>query len=330
MWLLEKDTFLKLQNCINGKTFSFSDKEHQDFLALQAYADLTSRQETIGIINVNGVLTNTPDPLAALFLGANTVYADIRQAIQSYNQDDSVESIQLNIDSPGGEVNGLFKTLDVIKKSKKPVKAVVSNLAASAAYAIASSADELVATERSARFGSVGVVASVYVDNDVVEITNTDSPDKRPDVTTEEGKASVRSELDEIFQLFAESIADGRNTTIDNVSNNFGKGAVLLADKALQRGMIDAILNTNDISHDKVNSSIKNGETLMDLNTLKAEHGDLYATVFDMGVSSERDRVSAHVKAGNDSGDLKTAMQAISDGSKNDANIVNHLYDGRC
>lgn len=53
----------------------------------------------------------------------------------------------------------------------------------------------------------------------------------------------------------------------------------------------------------------------MDLNTLKAQHADVYAAAVQEGVTQERDRVGAHVTMGEASGDMKTAITAINDGS---------------
>ncbi len=58
----------------------------------------------------------------------------------------------------------------------------------------------------------------------------------------------------------------------------------------------------------------------MDLETLKAEHPKLYAAILqtgiDTGITRERDRVAAHLTMGTQSGDMKTAMTAIEDGSE--------------
>lgn len=59
----------------------------------------------------------------------------------------------------------------------------------------------------------------------------------------------------------------------------------------------------------------------MDLNELKAKHPTLYAQVVAVGETAERDRVSAHLTMGDASGDMKTAMKAIDDGSAMTASI---------
>ncbi|MCC3862679.1 S49 family peptidase, partial [Emcibacteraceae bacterium Y4] len=57
-----------------------------------------------------------------------------------------VQAIVLNIDSPGGEVNGCAELADMIyeARGRKPVIAYASGDAASGAYWIAAAADEIV------------------------------------------------------------------------------------------------------------------------------------------------------------------------------------------
>ena len=182
-------------------------------------------------IVIQGAITNRPSLLAFMFGGGNTTYADITAALAVAEQDPEVDNITLAIDSPG--------------KTKKPVKAVVSNVAASAAYALASQADEIVATNRAARFGSIGIVVRGSIDENEIAIASSEAPKKAPDLSTEEGKAVVREELDALHEIFVDTIAEGRSTTVEEINANFGQGATLLAGEALKRGMIDAVAETS-------------------------------------------------------------------------------------
>ena len=93
-------------------------------------------------------------------------YDDIGDAIAAAMDDPSVRGVILDVDSPGGEVGGLFDLVDQIRairsEADKPLWAVANESALSAAYAIASTADRLYVTQ-TGEVGSVGVVA-VHVD----------------------------------------------------------------------------------------------------------------------------------------------------------------------
>ena len=53
----------------------------------------------------------------------------------------------------------------------------------------------------------------------------------------------------------------------------------------------------------------------MDLQILKAQHPAVYAAAVQEGTAQERDRVGAHLKMGEASGDMDTAISAVEDGS---------------
>lgn len=90
-------------------------------------------------------------------------YGRIASRFAAALDDPNVREIMLEIDSPGGEVAGAFDLADGIYAARgtKPILAVASELAASAAYLIASAADEIV-VPRTGYVGSVGVVAAHY------------------------------------------------------------------------------------------------------------------------------------------------------------------------
>ena len=279
-------------------------------------------------ISIKGVLTKAPSFLAFLFGGGNTTYPEIVSALAQAEQDDTVESVTLAIDSPGGHFDGLFDTLAAIQGVTKPVTAKISNLGASAAYAIATQADTVIAANRAARIGSVGVVATFDVSDNEVFITSTDAPKKRPDVTTKAGRAMVREELDAMHEIFADAIAEGMGVSVDTVNAEFGQGATLLAGEALKRGMIDSIADTplKAVKTAKKTTARKGGNQpeagLMDLNELRTQHPDVYTAAMELGATQERDRVTAHLTMGEASGDTKTAFAAIKDGSEMTATLL--------
>jgi ClpP class serine protease len=321
MWLIQTAVRQALEQA-QTSGWSPTAEQHLDFEARMSAAagGDTPRLLTIAgnsaEIAITGAITNAPNMFAFLFGGGNTTYPDIIAALAVAEQDPEVETITLAIDSPGGTISGLFDALAAIENTTKPTRAVVSNLAASAAYAIAAQTDEIVAGNRAARFGSVGIVVSGFVDADAVAITSTDAPKKAPDISTEEGRAVVREELDAMHEIFVESIAAGRGTTIDQVNADFGQGATLLAAEAQARGMIDTLATTSLNAVSTNQTTNQPGAIDMDLNTLKASHPGVYAEALQAGVTQERERASAHIIMGQGSGDLTTALAAVQDGSE--------------
>jgi ClpP class serine protease len=325
MWLLEASVRKALEHA-EKSGFTPSAEQISQFEA-RFGGDVSAQDNRLltiagenAAISIKGVITQTPSFMAMIFGGGNTTYPEINAAIAAAEQDDSITNITYEVDSPGGSVDGLFTTLAAMQSAKKPSKAIVGSLAASAAYAVVSQADKIVVSNIAARLGSIGIVQTYYDDENEISITSTNAPRKRPDVRTEEGIAMVREELDALHEIFVEAISQGRDTTPENINANFGQGGTFLAREALKRGMIDeiatpslkAVKTTNTTT---ATSGNKPEAINMDLNTLKAQHPETFAAAVQQGTEQERDRVSAHLMMGENSGDMKTASASIKDGS---------------
>ena len=133
-------------------------------------APLTSiTAERIAVVSVIGTLVSRSGYLDAT--SGLLSYGDIGDAIASAMDDPSVRGVILDVDSPGGEVGGLFDLVEQIGAIKadtgKPLWAVANESALSAAYAVASTADRLYVTQ-TGEVGSVGVVA-VHVDESAAD-----------------------------------------------------------------------------------------------------------------------------------------------------------------
>lgn len=160
-----------------------------------------------------------------------------------------VGAIVLLMDTPGGAVSGISSFADAVAagNKQKPTVAHVSGSSASAGYWIAAAAGEIT-IERTGLVGSIGVVAvlSKQVEPDAngmvdVEIVSSNAPNKRPDPTTEDGSAQVRSMLDAIETLFIADVAKGRKVSTDAVISGFGGGGVKIGAAAKSAGMVDKV-----------------------------------------------------------------------------------------
>lgn len=310
-----------------------SAKQQEDYTAMVLAADTSRVMSVAGSnaeIHVKGVLTNAPDWMAAFFGGGNTTYPEIISAVAEAESNPEVEGITMRFDSGGGSVFGMFEAIDAIRAAKKPVKAIIGTMAASAAFALAAATDSREASSRASVLGSVGTAADIRIREDVVSLSSTEAPNKRPDVTTEAGKAIIVEELDTWHALFVESIAEGIGTTVKKVNSDFGRGGTVLAEDALERGMIDSIAptrlesvkNTKSTTASSGNSEVQN----MDIQELKAKHPATYQAAVDegknIGATAERDRVGAHLQMGESCHDMKTALAAVADGSAMTATLT--------
>ncbi len=123
----------------------------------------------IAVVPILGPMLARGDWLTAA-LGL-TDYQSLGATLAETFADPSVRAVLMEIDSPGGEVGGLFDLVDDIRRlsseTGKPLWAVASEAALSAACAIASAASRVYVT-RTGEMGSVGVVA-LHVDESAAD-----------------------------------------------------------------------------------------------------------------------------------------------------------------
>ena len=121
-------------------------------------SDLLEIDCGIGIISVSGVLMKHPDVFSRVLFGA-TDMDEINEAISEAADREDVQAVLLDINSPGGTVNGTPELAAAVASlsKKKYVYAFTDAEMCSAAYWIASQADVIYATP-SARVGSIGVL----------------------------------------------------------------------------------------------------------------------------------------------------------------------------
>ncbi len=113
----------------------------------------------IAVIPIEGTLVHKAYGLDAL--SGLRSYVDLQGEIEDAATDPAIKGILLDIDSPGGEVAGVFDLADTIyaARSAKPVFAAANSDAFSAAYLLASAAERVYAG-RTSGLGSVGVIVS--------------------------------------------------------------------------------------------------------------------------------------------------------------------------
>jgi ClpP class serine protease len=238
-WLLEESVARRLEAARLGASPEFIASAHASARSASPGSPATISGGVM-TIPVAGVLTKEPDFWAMIFGEANTTYASIIDALAAAEIDAHVKSVVLAVNSPGGTVDGLFEAIAAVENFSKPISAVADS-AQSAAYGLAAATGKIQATSRASTFGSIGVAASYRLQDNVVDLTNSDSPNKRPDLKTDAGKAVVVEYLDQINDLFVEAIAKGRGVPDAKVRKGYGRGSSMTADAALEMGLIDSI-----------------------------------------------------------------------------------------
>lgn len=220
----------------------------------KAIGNVLEMRGSVAVLNVIGPLFR----YANLFtdISGATSIEELAQAFGAAVEDPNVKAIAFNIDSPGGELAGVSELATAIYRArgKKPIAVYVDDLAASGAYWLASAADRIVVSD-TARVGSIGVLATIVeeAETDGVKtyrFVSSVSPNKRPDLESEEGRDSVQELVDDLGRVFVETVARNRGVTTEKVIADFGKGFLRTARKAVAAGMADAIGTFEDVRDD--------------------------------------------------------------------------------
>ena len=202
------------------------------------------------VIPIRGVIAKHASQVSGISgpRGTSTraVEADIERALA----DKDVRRIILDIESPGGAIDGVAELADAVyaARAQKPVIAYANDLMASAAYWIGAQANEVYATP-GALVGSIGVYSVIedlsrYAQNLGIDVEVIRSAPLKGGAAgapvLPEQREVIQEIVDGAHLRFVEAVARGRNVT-ETRADEWATGRVWSADKALELGLIDGI-----------------------------------------------------------------------------------------
>lgn len=236
-----------------------TDDELGDRLAVAAAANgprAGGRQAgAVAVIPVYGMIA----PRATLMteMSGGTTIESLRRNFRAALADETVGSILLDIDSPGGIVDGVEEMAAEIRAARgtKPIVAIADYCMASAAYYLGSQADEVVATP-SALVGWVGtaLVHMEYSKQEQMEgVTATvirNPPGKlganAHEPLSDQARAELQQQVDDYTAQFHAAVAKGRGVSVATVKAEFGEGGGMTAARAKAAGLVDRVETFDD------------------------------------------------------------------------------------
>ena len=204
----------------------------------------------VAIIPVMGTLVRRSSLMSAE--SGLTSYHHIETMVEDAFADPAVNAVLLEIDSCGGEAGGVFDLAEKLRRlarsSRKPMWAVADEAALSAAYAIATAADQIWLT-RTAEVGSIGVVA-VHTDQSAADKemgfsysfihAGRHKIDANPhEPLSDSVRDSIQQDVDALHQQFAALVAGHRNLSPDVVLGT--EAAVYRGQAAITAGLADRV-----------------------------------------------------------------------------------------
>jgi signal peptide peptidase SppA len=205
---------------------------------------------SVGIVPVYGIIMPRATLMTEMSGGATV--AGIRLMFRQALEDETIGSILLDFDSPGGAVDGIEELATEIREARgrKPIVAIADYCMASAAYYLASQADEVVASP-SSQVGWVGTIFkhtefSKMNEMDGVTVTVIRNPPGKSQVNdvealTEEAKADLQQRVDDYSVQFHSAVAKGRGVSVAAVKADYGGGGGMTAARAKAAGLVDRV-----------------------------------------------------------------------------------------
>ena len=189
--------------------------------------------QNIAYLPLYGVIDQHASWILELFGGTSTDL--FGRAFDMAVADTTVGAVVIDVDSPGGSVYGVQELSDKIynARDKKPIIAVVNSMMASAAYWIASAADEIIITP-GGEAGSIGVIAMHFDYSEAISKAGV-----KPTIITAgkykaEGnpyeplnsdvKDYFQERVDDYYSAFVGAVARNRGVKVGVVLSDFGQG----------------------------------------------------------------------------------------------------------
>lgn len=207
-------------------------------------------QNGVAVIPVHGTIV--PKASVMTQISGGTSIGDLRGMLAQAMSDPDVGSIVFDVDSPGGAVELVPEFASEVRaqRGRKPMLAVSNTMMASAAYWIASQADE-VAVSPSSLTGSIGVfvahqdlsaameqlgVKTTYISAGKYKTEGNSSEPLAP-----EARDHAQGLVDNAYAMFTSDVSKGRRVGVASVRGGFGEGRVLDAKTAVSEGLADRV-----------------------------------------------------------------------------------------
>lgn len=248
--------------------------------SLEAAAATGQQGSAVAVVPLRGTITHRGGGMAESSGGASA--ERFAKVMNMAAADPAVSAITIDVDSPGGTVNGVSEAAQAVYEARqqKPVIAHINGMGASAAYWIASQAHEIVASPGviDNSIGSIGVFTvhqdlSAALEKEGIKPTIISAGKYKVDGNpfeplSDERRAFLQASVDTTYAQFIAAVACGRGVEASAVKSGYGEGRALSAVDAKKAGMVDRIATMDAtlarLSSPQVRGKIMSGQKASD------------------------------------------------------------------
>jgi signal peptide peptidase SppA len=221
----------------------------------QTEQSVTRQEGSVAVLPLRGVIANRMNMMSDISGGTSS--EGFGRMFDAAVVDEGIKAIVIDVDSPGGSVSGTDELSSKIfaARGRKPIVAHVNATAASAAYWIATAADEMVLSP-SAEVGSIGVygvhddlsaaLEKMGVKKTIISAGEFKAEGNPFGPLSEEAIAHRQERVNAYHDQFIKTVARNRSVSQSAVRDGFGKGRMVMAQAAISAGMADRIASLDE------------------------------------------------------------------------------------
>jgi len=236
---------------------------------------------SVAVLPIHGVLAKKANLFQKVSGGSSMEL--ISKEFTALMQDDRIQTIILDVDSPGGTVAGTEQLASMIyeARDKKRIVSVANELMASAGYWIGSAASEIYITSNTSVVGSIGVVtehtdSSKLQEKEGIKTTVIHSGKFKAvghgNAPLSAGDLKViQDQLDYTYSIFVNTVAKYRGVDSQTVLTDMADGRTFIGEQAIEAGLVDGVSTLQDLIAKYSDNVFNDSETVDIINTLENE-----------------------------------------------------------
>lgn len=221
----------------------------------------------VAVVPISGMIVPKLT-LMAWLMGADQGLDGVMNDVKSAVGNPDVKAVVLDIDSPGGVVDGVPEAAEDLRNLRvtggKPIVAVSNTLAASAAYWLAAQAHEIVVTP-SGEVGSVGVyqthrdmseaAAQAGVKFTLISAGQFKTDGNPYEPLSDTAREDAQQAVNDYYGMFVTAVANGRHNDVGTAEvdreamangTSYGGGRTYTAKRAVKAGLADRVGTLQD------------------------------------------------------------------------------------
>ena len=228
---------------------SLVEEKSADKQSMNFFKNSNSKEGAV-VVNIRGEISESSDNSA---FSSKQNASSIARRIRELADKKEVKALLLDINSPGGTVaavQDIYNALNYFRSQKKPIVALMRDVAASGGFYIAMAADKIVA-QPGTMTGSIGVIMQTTNAQELLKKIGVDfnavKSGQNKDIgaiykeLTPEQKLLLQEMIDETYQQFFEAVRKGRPNMDVNILRIYADGRIFTGARAQALGLIDGL-----------------------------------------------------------------------------------------